>query len=127
MEEDLSKPEDTETVQDSLKMTTIKEIGDGLHAKIYLAREIGNHDELKCLKVFKKGTESVQEEEEMRKQAEEEFTVSQLLDGHPNIVRINSFHKDTLLDINGKQERRDFLMLDYCENSDLFDFMSRYA
>jgi hypothetical protein len=29
--------------------------------------------------------------------------------------------------IEGQEQVRDFLTLDYCENSDLFEFMSKYA
>jgi len=53
--------------------------------------------------------------------------VSKILENHPNIIKINSFQKQMPIKINGEEQLRDFLTLDYCENSDLFEFMSKYA
>ena len=63
---------------------TIKEIGDGMHAKIYLAKREGN--EVICVKVFK----PYQDADQINC-AEEEFRVSKILENHPNIIKINSF------------------------------------
>jgi hypothetical protein len=56
-----------------------------------------------------------------------EYRVSQLMKGHPNIVEIRSLELDQTIRIEGKDVVKDFLILDYCENSDLFEFMSKYS
>lgn len=79
---------------DQLKFETIKEIGNGLHATIYLAKKIElvngveNDSELICVKVFKPYTDY-----ESKNCAEVEYKVSQILKNHPNIIRIDSFER----------------------------------
>ena len=109
------------------KIETVKEIGDGLHAKIYLAREIGNSNKLLCVKVFKREDETHQSLTDSRQQTENEFRVSQIMKDHPNIIRVHSHERDQVIRVDGKEETRDFLTLEYCENSDLFEFMAKYA
>ena len=78
----------TEQVAESgCKIETIKEIGDGMHAKIYLAKRWEeNEEETICVKVFK----PYQDADQINC-AEEEFRVSKILANHPNIIKINSF------------------------------------
>ena len=57
---------------------------------------------------------------------ETEFTVGSYLRGHPNIIRIDNFERNKPIIIDGKEENRDFIKLEYCRNGDLFDFISKY-
>ena len=76
-------------VASQCNIETIKEIGDGMHAKIYLAKRwLENEPELICVKVFK----PYQDADQMNC-AEEEFRVSKILANHPNIIKINSFQQ----------------------------------
>ena len=73
-----------------VKYETIKEIGDGLHAQIFLANKIQNGQNMPvCLKVFKLDSP----DENLKVAAEEEFRVSQILKGHPNIINIQAFER----------------------------------
>lgn len=65
---------------------TVKELGDGMQAKIYLAKD-SNGNQI-CVKVFKPNIDT-----SLMNNAEEEFYVSQLLAPCPNIVNIYSFER----------------------------------
>lgn len=99
-----------------------------MHATIYLARKCeeslsaGEVQEPVCLKVFKP-----YEDAEAKENPENEYRVSQKLKGHENILQIKSFEQQKPIMINGKEELRDFLVMEYCENGDLFEFLSKYA
>lgn len=75
-----------------------------------------------CVKVFKPYADSLS-----KGCAEEEYKVGQILRGHPNIIAISSFEKQQPITIDGQVQLRDYLTLDFCENSDLFSFMSTYG
>lgn len=47
--------------------------------------------------------------------------------GHENVINIASFEQEKPITIDGKEQTRDFLTLDYCENSDLFSFIKNYG
>ena len=108
---------------------TVQQIGDGMHAVIYLAErsvvsscgQILDKQEI-CVKVFKPYSDC-----DSRKFAEEEYKVSQILKGNRNIININTFEREKPICINGQIEIKDFLTLDYCENSDLFSFLKGYS
>lgn len=53
--------------------------------------------------------------------------MSQILKENPHVIAIRSFNADRRIRIEGQEQTRDFLVLDYCENNDLFEFMSKYA
>lgn len=59
--------------------------------------------------------------------AEEEMRVGHLLRSHPNIISIHSLEQQQPITIDGEEQIRDYLTLDFCENSDLFSFMSNYG
>jgi len=65
---------------------TIKEIGDGLTSKIYLARD--RDGRFICVKVYKQGMDVA-----LMNSPEEEYRVSQLLGSCPNIVKIFAFER----------------------------------
>lgn len=75
-----------------------------------------------CVKVFKPYADSLS-----KGCADEEYRVGQILRGHPNVITINSFEKQQPITIDGVVQVRDYLTLDFCENSDLFSFMSNYG
>jgi hypothetical protein len=99
-----------------------------MHANIYLAEKtMFLNDEvvdknLVCVKVFKPYSDS-----QSKGCAEEEYKVGQLMRGHSNIITIKSFEQEKPITIDGTEQIRDYLTLDYCENSDLFSFMSNYG
>jgi serine/threonine protein kinase len=92
-----------------------------MQAKIYLANDHDGQDI--CLKIFKRD----QEVTEFQNSAEEEYRVSQLLRDHPNIVKIRSFHKLKQIEVEEREVTADYLIIDYCKNSDLFEFISKYS
>lgn len=69
----------------------LKEIGDGMHANIYLASKslVFNNKvlkrEYKCIKVFKTNMDQIS-----RNCAQNELKVAEQLQAHPNIVNIES-------------------------------------
>ena len=71
----------------------LKEIGDGMHANIYLASKslVFNNKvlkrEYKCIKVFKTNMDQIS-----RNCAQNELKVAEQLQAHPNIVNIESLH-----------------------------------
>lgn len=65
---------------------TIRELGDGMQAKIYLARDQNNRQI--CVKVFKQDLDH-----SLMNNAEEEYRVSQILGSCPNIVKIYAFER----------------------------------
>ena len=73
---------------------TIREIGDGMHANIYLAQKsfvLEDHvveKQFVCVKVFKPYSDSMS-----KGCAEEENRVGMLLRDHPNIISIHSFEQ----------------------------------
>lgn len=75
-----------------------------------------------CVKVFKPYTDT-----QSKGCAEEEYKVGQLMRGHDNVINITSFEQDKPITIEGKEQTRDFLTLDYCEHSDLFSYMSTFG
>lgn len=85
--------------QDKCLIETIKEIGDGMHAKIYLAKRysetLGDYEKI-CVKVFK----PYQDADQINC-AEEEYRVSKILANHPNIIKINSFQQQRPIKIDG--------------------------
>ena len=107
---------------------TVREIGDGMHANIYLAEKtlILNDEiidkQMICVKVFKPYSDT-----QSKGCAEEEYKVGQLMRGHDNIIDITSFEQEKLITIDGKEQTRDFLTLDYCEHSDLFSYVSTFG
>jgi len=120
----------TPTVKKNIKYETLKQIGDGMHAKIYLARKCeeslmpGEIQLPVCLKVFK--TMEDEEVEEVGK-PENEYKFSQVLKENENFVQIHSFQEQMPVIIEGKEERRDYLVMEYCENGDLIDFLLKYV
>lgn len=70
-------------------LTTEKLIGEGLQAKVYKAYAAHKPSETQCVKVFFpfKNLDQVYS-------ADTEFKIARLLEGHPNIIRINTFEKD---------------------------------
>ena len=54
---------------------------------------------------------------------EDEYTVSRMLVASPHVVNIHSFNRQKPLVVEGRPQIRDFLVLDYCPNSDLFEFV----
>jgi serine/threonine protein kinase len=99
---------------------TFKMLGEGLQAKLYAARS-GDDKQVHCLKIF----EAFKDEYQLVN-AENEFKVSQILKGHPNIVQIDSYSKNSSVTIEGKQQKRDFMTLEYCERGDLYEFLKQY-
>ena len=75
-----------EAIENSKVIEAIRELGDGMQAKIYLARD--HHNRQICVKVFKQGLDT-----SLMNNAEEEYKVSQLLGGCPNIVKIFAFER----------------------------------
>ena len=59
--------------------------------------------------------------------ANEEYKVSQMLRGHPNIVTIGSFEKQQPITVEGQEQIRDYLTMEYCAKGDLFQFMGNYG
>lgn len=46
---------------------------------------------------------------------------------HLNIVKIDSFQKQRYVEVAGVLEKRDFMLMEYCRQGDLYDFMTSYA
>ena len=106
----------------------LKEIGDGMHANIYLAskslvfqNKVLNR-QYKCIKVFKTNMDQIS-----RNCAQNELQVSQQLQAHPNIVSIESLELQQPLTIDGEVTLRNYLSMEYCANGDLFQFMNSYG
>ena len=74
------------------------------------------------MKVFKPNMDSLSKD-----YAREEYRVAQMLRGHPNIVTIGSFEKQQPITVEGQVLIRDYLTMEYCANSDLFQFMGNYG
>jgi len=56
---------------------------------------------------------------------EEEYRVSRILADCPNIVNVYSFQRQKQIKIEGRLEIKDFLILEYASNSDLFEFLTK--
>jgi serine/threonine protein kinase len=56
-----------------------------------------------------------------------EYKVAQLLKGHPNIVQIESFRRGGMVELDGAVQTRDFMIMEHCENGDLYDFINKYT
>merc|ERR1711976_2076 len=118
------------TIKNNIKYETLKQIGDGMHAKIYLARKCedslmpGEVQLPVCLKIFK--TLADEDVEDVGK-PENEYKFSQIFRDNENFVQIHSFLEQAPVIIDGKEERRDYLVMEYCENGDLIDFLLKYV
>lgn len=56
-----------------------------------------------------------------------EFNVSSALKNHPNIVQISEIKNQAPIVIDGMEQKRDFMKLEYCKNGDLYEFIKAYT
>lgn len=109
--------------QNEVVIKCLSKIGDGHQSKIYTA-DLDKTDIAieQCIKVFEPYNDL-----ESEKSAEQEFRVAQCLKGHPNIVQINRFEKNKPISIDGKIVCKDFMVMEFCKNGDMYDFMTAYT
>ena len=86
-----------------------------------VSRSLSQKDKI-CVKVFKPYDDA-----DLKVCANEEYRVSQILRNSNNIVNVKSFEQQKMINIDGDFMIKDYLILEYCENSDLFEFMSNFA
>ena len=91
-----------------------------MQAKIYLAKD--SQGKLVCVKAFKPDIDC-----DLMNSAEDEYTVSRMLSASPHVVNIHSYERQKTLLVDGRPQTRDFLVLEYCSNSDLFEFVKKYV
>ena len=103
-------------------LVTEKMIGEGLQAKVYKAVSPDKPSDTQCVKVFFpfKNLDQLYS-------AETEFKIARLLEGHPNTIKIYTFEMDKQIQVEGNNEIRNFMNMEYCEHGDLYDFMSKYT
>lgn len=57
--------------------------------------------------------------------AQNEAKVSKYMIGNPNIVQISDYKKEKLM-IDGVEQEKPFVIMEYCNRGDLYEFMKRY-
>lgn len=59
--------------------------------------------------------------------AQEECKLAQKLSGNANIIAVHSFQEKQPITIDGIEQVRDYLILEYCEQGDLFSYFCSYG
>lgn len=99
-----------------MKLETDRLIQEGSQAKIYDIK----HNPNQCIKVYE-----TDDNKHNQKMAQNEARVSKYMIGNPNIVHIYDYKKEQLI-INGVEQEKSYLIMEYCSNGDLYEFMKRY-
>ena len=100
--------------------TIIKTLGSGISAKVKLGRTADNQEF--ALKIFDKSN-PVNDDTAMKTLKAEVDVYSQLK--HPNMVQLVNFCEDaTYVKHNGQQKKVAYMVLEYCSQGELFDFVA---
>ena len=73
-----------------------------------------------CLKVFEPFKDTMD-----RYNAQNECKVANSVIDHQNIIKISEFKHDYVI-IDNIKEKRSFAILEYCNNGDLYEYMTSY-